>query len=788
MKKLLPLAFLSVRIFKRYLKTQKTCFFLVGALLGSMKAHQKDGFFVEGGFETGMLQTSEQEVSYKESYKEIYNTFNALPFSSQALAQNASFDLTKEEISKLKTPYISTQGIKVNSVFGSFAPEYCDYGCNGFDTKHMVEVSLDEYNNLGELIRGLIINNYMPYSLNGLELIAIPKKGGKPIIITTLGSVGGFSSVTLDKKFNTKQLNFINKQLSSSCANMDNDTAKNDCDSSVGKFNNEYRLELVPSSISDYNTKRVMNALNQITVGIDAEFSDAHFTTDKIPERKGYKGKPKSVWGKITLQDAKMYISMLIDLAYVFSSKTWAEDILNAPFVFSNSLPIGLNGKVNWKEAKAKGIKGSIISKHKLINSFRGSPLNGILYLNILSSKAWDFLGLSTTWSMGVKSEILNPEYNKILSDPNLINGKGARSGVDFLEIFLHEYSHTRGWNSDFGTGNMTYPNVPKNPHPTKECPQGDYCINGKGVLPGYVGVSAQAWTTLAKEDKLPVMFSPSGPIAINEPPKNEPKPQHKPHEKHEPHENHKTEPKPQHETHEKHEPHEHSKTDTHKPHEKHEPHEHSKTESKNNRQTPIKIHSTPSNPFHKESHHNDEKNNPFNLSHTLKVISRQINHSYTHSAMVGFDFKMGYQRYFNDFLGLAYYGLIKYNHSNLNLSSVSQIGLGVGVDLLVDFFNSYKASHYNDNFLSSLGGFIGFRGLYNGYGVFNLFKNTGNLDFTTGINYRFKHSKYSIGVALPLIQHDMKVLFDKDNMQGVLVLKEGVSHFNVFFNYGWVF
>ncbi|AFI04032.1 putative outer membrane protein HomB [Helicobacter cetorum MIT 00-7128] len=709
------------------------CFFMLGSL-EMMKAHQKDGFFIEGGFESGLLQAEKQEVSYKESH-------SIAPFSNQAFTKNVLFDLNQQENNKLNTPYISTQEIKANSQSVFPTMPNCDPGCmqDGFDTKHMVEVSLDEYT-----LSGLIIKNYMPYSLNNLDLVAIPKNGGKPIIITTLESIGAFSSVTLDSYFDTKQLNFINHRIDCGGDNMEV------CQKSIVKFNKEYDLELMPSFSSSYNTKRVMDALKEISVDIHAVFNDKAFTSDTIPNTK------ESVWSKVSLQEAKMYTSMIIDLAYLFSSKTWAEDILNAPFVFSNSLPIGLNGQVDYKEAKAKGIKGSIISKQEIIDSFRGSPLNKVLYLTILSPKAWNFLGLSTTWNMGVKSEILNPKYNKILSDPSLINGEGARSGVDGLEVFLHEYSHTRGWNSDFGTGNMTYPNVPKNPHPTKECPNGDYCINNKGVLPGYVGVSAKAWTTLAKEDKMPVIFSSSGPIAINEPSKQPQKTESKP----QPKQTHQTQTRPQ----------------------------PPKTESKNSHQAPIKIHSTPSNPLNKENHHKDNKPfKPFSPSHMLKAIARQINSSHN-VAMVGFDVKVGYQHYFNDFLGLAYYGLIKYNYSHLNISSVSQVGLGVGTDLLIDFFNSYQTSYHRNKFLNSLGSFIGFRGLYNGYSVLNLFENTGNLDFTTGINYRFKHSKYSIGVALPLIQHDIKAFFDRSSMQGELVLKEGVSHFNVFLNYGWVF
>ncbi|AFI03914.1 hypothetical protein [Helicobacter cetorum] len=173
------------------------------------------------------------------------------------------------------------------------------------------------------------------------------------------------------------------------------------------------------------------------------------------------------------------------------------------------------------------------------------------------------------------------------------------------------------------------------------------------------------------------------------------------------------------------------------------------------------------------------------NIGSSLSSSSNVEGKNY-HSSMVGVNFKLGYQQYFNDFLGLSYYGIVKYNYSKINseISKVQQLGLGLGVDLLVDLFNSYA---HNDP-LNSFGVFVGLRGLYNGYKLLNQTKNTGNLDLASGLNYRYKHSKYSLGVSIPLIQHNIKVSFSNENYQNTIILKEGVSHFNVFFNYGWVF
>lgn len=84
---------------------------------------------------------------------------------------------------------------------------------------------------------------------------------------------------------------------------------------------------------------------------------------------------------------------------------------------------------------------------------------------------------------------------------------------------------------------------------------------------------------------------------------------------------------------------------------------------------------------------------------------------------------------------------------------------------------------------------FVGFRALWKGYGLQGVgFVNSGNIDLTTGFNYRYKHSKYSIGIALPLAQQNVRAKINTDELVGTLTIKEGVRHFNVFFNYGWVF
>ncbi len=170
--------------------------------------------------------------------------------------------------------------------------------------------------------------------------------------------------------------------------------------------------------------------------------------------------------------------------------------------------------------------------------------------------------------------------------------------------------------------------------------------------------------------------------------------------------------------------------------------------------------------------------------------------------AMVGFNLKSGYQQYFNNVVGLSYYGIAKYNFSKRlgYIKKISQVGLGAGMDILIDFKTTYK-THYTylkkkkkrvkiskKTFQSAFGIFGGVRALWDMYFLETSFFNAWNLEAVAGFNYRYKHSKYSIGTSLPLLQKPLHFAINTKNLMGSMTLYDGVRHFNVFFNYGWVF
>ncbi|WP_235420358.1 outer membrane beta-barrel protein [Helicobacter pylori] len=82
--------------------------------------------------------------------------------------------------------------------------------------------------------------------------------------------------------------------------------------------------------------------------------------------------------------------------------------------------------------------------------------------------------------------------------------------------------------------------------------------------------------------------------------------------------------------------------------------------------------------------------NNLQNKRLLLKFCFSSASQSFR-SPILGVNAKIGYQNYFNDFIGLAYYGIIKYNYAKATNQKVQQLSYGGGIDLLLDFITTYS-------------------------------------------------------------------------------------------------
>ncbi|MCQ2844251.1 outer membrane protein [Helicobacter pylori] len=699
------------------LVSRTICLSLIGLFnpLEAFQKHQKDGFFVEAGFETGLLEGAQtKEETITQNTQKIYeNPITHPQTKEQPKEQNKSDTATPQSvygryyilqntILKNATELFTTNNIENGLTFYSQSPVYAN----------MVNGSVT-------------IQNFLPYNLNNVEL-SFKDAQDKVINLGVIETIPKDSQIILP-------------------ASLFNDSEFEQADS----FNYQ-QLQATATQFSDANTQSLFQKLSQITTNVTMSYENA--------DTNNFKGNCHDCVSDFTPQTAEELTNLMLDMIAVFDSKSWEEAVLNAPFQFSNSssecgsdFPKCVNPFNNGRVAPI--YEKYVLTPQSVIDAFRRT-IN--LEVNILKS---GFVGLGyelddNDGNLGIEASALNPEklFGKTLNKVDIVE----------LRDIIHEFSHTKGYTHN---GNMTYQRVrlcQENGGAIQECEGGkEELVNGKEELKftngkevkdqdgytydvcsfykdnhqvytagnypnsiytncaqvpaGLIGVTTAVWQQLINQNALPINFANL------------------------------------------------------------------------NSQT---------------SHLNAGLNAQNFATSMVSAITQNFSTTSTttyhsssknfRSPILGVNVKIGYQHYFNDYIGLAYYGIIKYNYAQANDEKIQQLSYGGGMDVLFDFITTYtnkKQDHPTKKvFASSFGVFGGLRGLYNSYYVFNQVKGSGNLDIVTGFNYRYKHSKYSIGISVPLIQSGIKIASNNGIYANSVVLNEGGSHFKVFFNYGWVF
>ncbi|MCQ2863072.1 outer membrane protein [Helicobacter pylori] len=699
------------------LVSRTICLSLIGLFnpLEAFQKHQKDGFFVEAGFETGLLegaQTKEQTIT--QNTQKIYeNPLTHPQTKEQPKEQNKSDTATPQSvygryyilqntILKNATELFTTNNIENGLTFYSQSPVYAN----------MVNGSVT-------------IQNFLPYNLNNVEL-SFKDAQGKVINLGVIETIPKDSQIILP-------------------ASLFNDSEFEQADS----FNYQ-QLQATATQFSDANTQSLFQKLSQITTNVTMSYENA--------DTNNFKGNCHDCVSDFTPQTAEELTNLMLDMIAVFDSKSWEEAVLNAPFQFSNSssecgsdFPKCVNPFNNGRVAPI--YEKYVLTPQSVIDAFRRA-IN--LEVNILKS---GFVGLGyelddNDGNLGIEASALNPEklFGKTLNKVNIVE----------LRDIIHEFSHTKGYTHN---GNMTYQRVrlcQENGGAIQECEGGkEELVNGKEELKftngkevkdqdgytydvcsfykdnhqvytagnypnsiytncaqvpaGLIGVTTAVWQQLINQNALPINFA-----NLN------------------------------------------SQTS----------HLNAGLNAQNFATSMVSAIAQ-------------------NFSTTSTTTYRSSSKNFR-SPILGANVKIGYQHYFNDYIGLAYYGIIKYNYAQANDEKIQQLSYGGGMDVLFDFITTYANKKQGNPtkkvFASSFGVFGGLRGLYNSYYVFNQVKGSGNLDIVTGFNYRYKHSKYSIGISVPLIQSGIKIASNNGIYANSVVLNEGGSHFKVFFNYGWVF
>ncbi|WRC64857.1 outer membrane protein [Helicobacter pylori] len=733
------------------------CLSLIGLFnpLEAFQKHQKDGFFIEAGFETGLLEGAQtkEEATAQNTQKIQKNPLTHPQPNEQPKEQNKSDTATPQSVYGRYYILQSTILEKATELFTA-----ANINGNGLTFYSQNPVYVMAYNKDNAEFEGygnnsvVVIQNFLPYNLNNIEL-SYTDAQGKVVNLGVIETIPKDSQIILPASlFN----------------NFSNDSP----------FNSDglQQLQTTTTPFSDANTQSLFEKLSQITTNLQMTYenTDPFSSGNNDPsgplaspkphyECPGYKKSCQVASVSFTPQTAEELTNLMLDMIAVFDSKSWEEAVLNAPFQFSNSpSECGIdypkcvnpfnNGLVDPKDEKY------VLTPEEVINSYR---VANELTVNLLNA-AKGFLGLGSQLGsanapgdngfnqgvLGIAPFALNPEK---LFGKNL-----NKVAILALRDIIHEYGHTLGYTHN---GNMTYQRVRlcqegngpevrceggrevekngkeelefSNGHEVRDHDGYDYNVcsrfGGKNqpafpsnypnsiytncaqVPAGLIGVTTAVWQQLINQNALPINFANLNSQA-------------------------------------------------------------------NYLDASLNARAFVGSMF-----------NAFNQSFSTSSAQQSFR-----SPILGVNVKIGYQHYFNDYIGLAYYGIIKYNYAQANDEKIQQLSYGGGMDVLFDFITTYT-NKKQDNptkkvFASSFGVFGGLRGLYNSYYVFNQVKGSGNLDIVTGFNYRYKHSKYSVGISVPLIQSDIKIASNNGIYADSIVLNEGGSHFKVFFNYGWIF
>nr|ABV44061.1 putative outer membrane protein [Helicobacter pylori] len=657
-------------------------------LFSTLEANEKNGFFIEAGFETGLLEGTQTQEKRHTTTKNTYATYNYLP-TDTILKRAANLFTDAKSISQLT--FSSLSPVKVLYVGGK-----------------------------------LTIENFLPYNLSNVKL-SFTDAQGNVIDLGVIETIPKHSKIVLPGEAFDSLKEAFDK---------------------IGPYTFFFpKFEATSTSISDTNTQRVFETLNKIKTNLIMKYSNENPSNFNTCPYNNNGNTKNDCWQNFTPQTAEEFTNLMLNMIAVLDSQSWGDAILNAPFEFTNSstdcdndpskcVNPGTNGRVDTKVDQQY-----ILNKQGIINNFRKKiEIDAV----VLKDSGVVGLGSDITPNNNDDGKHYGP-FGVVASalDPKKLFGIDLKTiNLADLRTILHEFSHTKGYGHN---GNMTYQRVPTGqnengkPKDSDGLPYNVCSLYGGSNQPafpsnypnsiyhncadvpaGFLGVTAAVWQQLINQNALPINYANLG--------------------------------------------------------------------SQTNYNLNASLNTQ------------DLANAMLGTIQKTFVTSSVTNH-YSSSAsqsfrspILGVNAKIGYQNYFNDFIGLAYYGIVKYNYSKAVNQKFQQLSYGGGIDLLLDFITTYSNKNSptgvqtKRNFSSSFGIFGGLRGLYNSYYVLNKVKGSGNLDVATGLNYRYKHSKYSVGISIPLIQRKASVVSSGSDYTNSFVFNEGASHFKVFFNYGWVF
>lgn len=287
-------------------------------LFSALEANEKNGFFIEAGFETGLLEGTQTQEKRHTTTKNTYATYNYLP-TDTILKRAANLFTDAKSISQLN--FSSLSPVKVLYIGGQ-----------------------------------LTIENFLPYNLSNVKL-SFTDAQGNAIDLGVIETIPKHSKMVLPGEAFDSLKEAFDK---------------------IGPYTFFLpKFEATSTSISDANTQRVFETLNNIKTNLIMKYSNENPSNFNTCPYNNNGNTKNDCWQNFTPQTAEEFTNLMLNMIAVLDSQSWGDAILNAPFEFTNSstdcdndpskcVNPGVNGRVDSKVDQQY-----VLNKQGIVNNFR---------------------------------------------------------------------------------------------------------------------------------------------------------------------------------------------------------------------------------------------------------------------------------------------------------------------------------------------------------------------------------------------------------------------------------
>ncbi|GAA8602512.1 hypothetical protein KYTH63_07570 [Helicobacter pylori] len=434
-------------------------------LFSALEANEKNGFFIEAGFETGLLEGTQTQEKRHTTTKNTYTTYNYLP-TDTILKRAANLFTDAKSISQLN--------------FSSLSPVRVLYMYNG----------------------QLTIENFLPYNPSNVKL-SFTDTQGNVIDLGVIETIPKHSKIVLPGEAFDSLKEAFDK---------------------IGPYTFFLpKFEATSTSISDANTQRVFETLNKIKTNLVVNYRNENKFKDHENHWEAFTPQTAEEFTNLMLNmiavlDSQSWGDAILNAPFEFTNKGGEGECDTSKE--NECVNPGTNGLVNSQN------KSYVLNKQDIVNKFRNKADLDVI---VLKDSGVVGLGSDITPSnnddgkhygqLGVVASALDPKklFGNDLKTINLAD----------LRTILHEFSHTKGYGHNGNMTYQRVPtgqNENGNPKDSDGLPYNVCSLYGGSnqstfpsnypnsiyhncadVPAGFLGVTAAVWQQLINQNALPI-------------------------------------------------------------------------------------------------------------------------------------------------------------------------------------------------------------------------------------------------------------------------------------------